>query len=198
MSTRPPEVVLVRHGETAWSRSGKHTGRTDIPLTARGREEARAVGVELRGRRFALVLTSPLRRAEETCRLTGLGAAAARRDELMEWDYGAYEGRTTIDIRKERPGWRLWRDGVPDGETAAQVAKRVDRVVAELRATAGDAAVFAHGHVLRILAVRWLGLQPKAGRLFALDPGTVSILGYERETSVIRMWNRGCAVQRGH
>lgn len=197
MSTPPPEVVLVRHGETAWSRAGKHTGRTDIPLTKRGREEAQAVGVVLRRRQFALVLTSPLRRAEETCRLAGLGAAAARRDGLMEWEYGAYEGRTTIDVRKERPGWSLWRDGVPDGETAAQVGERVDRVIAELRAAAGDAAVFAHGHVLRILAARWLGLRPNDGRLFALDPATVSILGYERETPVVRMWNRSCAVERG-
>lgn len=115
----------------------------------------------------------------------------------MEWEYGAYEGRTTIDVRKERPGWSLWRDGVPDGETAAQVGERVDRVIAELRAAAGDAAVFAHGHVLRILAARWLGLRPNDGRLFALDPATVSILGYERETPVVRMWNRSCAVERG-
>jgi broad specificity phosphatase PhoE len=180
----------VRHGETEWSRAGKHTGRTDIPLTERGREEAQALGVELREHRFALVLTSPLARASETCRLAGLGEAAAPRDELMEWDYGAYEGRTTIDIRRERPGWTLWRDGVPDGETAAQVGERVDRVIAELRAAAGDALVFAHGHVLRVLAARWLGLEPGAGRLFALDPATISVLAYERETPVIRMWNR--------
>jgi probable phosphoglycerate mutase len=197
MSTRPPEVVLVRHGETEWTRAGKHTGRTDIPLTERGREEARAVGVELRERRFALVLTSPLARASETCRLAGLAETAALRDELMEWDYGAYEGRTTIEIRRERPGWTLWREGVPDGETAAQVGERVDRVIPELRAAAGDAAVFGHGHVLRMLAARWLGLEPGAGRLFALDPATVSILGYERETPVIRMWNRSRAVEHG-
>jgi broad specificity phosphatase PhoE len=197
MSTRSAELVLVRHGETEWTRAGRHTGRTDIPLTERGREEAQAVGVELRERRFALVLTSPLTRASETCRLAGLGAAAALRDELMEWDYGAYEGRTTIDIRRERPGWTLWRDGVPDGETAAQVGERVDRVITELRAAAGDAAVFAHGHVLRVLAARWLGLEPRAGRLFALDPATISILGYERETPVIRMWNRSRAVDHG-
>lgn len=196
MSTRPPEVVLVRHGETEWTLSGKHTGRTDIPLTARGRQEAQAVGVELQVRRFALVLTSPLARAAETCRLAGLGDAAVERDELMEWDYGAYEGRKTIDIREERPGWTLWRDGVPDGETAAQVGARVDRVIAELRSVAGEAAVFAHGHLLRVLAARWLGLEPGAGRLFALDPATISILGYERETPVIRMWNRSRAVER--
>jgi broad specificity phosphatase PhoE len=190
MSTHSQEVVLVRHGETEWSRAGKHTGRTDIPLTERGRHEAETVGLELRGRRFALVLTSPLARASETCRLSGLGELAERRDELMEWDYGAYEGRETIDIRKERPGWTLWRDGVPEGETIAQIQARVDRVIAELRSVAGDAAVFAHGHLLRVLAARWLGLEPAAGRLFALDPATISILGYERETPVIRMWNR--------
>jgi broad specificity phosphatase PhoE len=190
MSTHSQEVVLVRHGETEWSRAGKHTGRTDIPLTERGRQEAETVGLELRGRRFALVLTSPLGRASETCRLAGLGELAEQRDELMEWDYGAYEGRETIDIRKERPGWTLWRDGVPEGETIAQIQARVDRVIAELRSVAGDAAVFAHGHLLRVLAARWLGLEPAAGRLFALDPATISILGYERETPVIRMWNR--------
>jgi broad specificity phosphatase PhoE len=190
MSTHLQEVVLVRHGETEWSRAGKHTGRTDIPLTERGRQEAQTVGRELRGRRFALVLTSPLARASETCRLAGLGELAEQRDELMEWDYGAYEGRETIDIRKERPSWTLWRDGVPEGETIAHVEARVDRVIAELRSVAGDAAVFAHGHLLRVLAARWLGLEPAAGRLFALDPATISILGYERETPVVRMWNR--------
>lgn len=190
MAAHSQEVVLVRHGETEWSRDGKHTGRTDIPLTERGRQEAQAVGAELRGRRFALVLTSPLSRAAETCRLAGLGELAQQREELMEWDYGAFEGRKTIDIRKERPGWTLWRDGVPEGETIAQVQARVDRVIAELRSVAGDAAVFAHGHLLRVLAARWLGLEPAAGRLFALDPATISILGYERETPVIRMWNQ--------
>jgi probable phosphoglycerate mutase len=189
MSDRPPEVVLVRHGETEWTLSGQHTGRTDIPLTDRGREEARALAAGLEGRRFALVLTSPLARAAETCDLAGLGEHAARRDELMEWDYGAYEGRKTIEIRQERPGWTLWRDGVPEGETAADVGARVDRVIAELRAADGDAAVFGHGHLLRVLAARWLGLEPDAGRLFALDPATISILGYERETPVIRSWN---------
>ena len=190
MSTRSQEVVLVRHGETEWSRAGKHTGRTDIPLTERGRQEAQALAVELRGRRFALVLTSPLARAAETCRLAGLGDVAEPWEELMEWDYGAYEGRETIDIRKERPGWTLWGDGVPEGETIAQVQARVDRVIAELRSVAGDAAVFAHGHLLRVLAARWLGLEPAAGRLFALDPATISILGYEREAPVVQMWNR--------
>lgn len=183
------DVVLVRHGETEWSRAGRHTGRTDIQLTERGREQARAVGAALRSRRFALVLTSPLERAAETCRLAGYGESAGRRDDLMEWDYGAYEGRKTVDIREERPGWTLWRDGVPDGETAADVGARVDRVIAELRSLAGDAAVFAHGHVLRVLAARWVGLEPVAGQLFALDTATISVLGYERERAVLRSWN---------
>ena len=188
-TTRPPEIVLVRHGETEWTLSGQHTGRTDIPLTEHGREAARAVGAVLKDRHFALVLTSPLARATETCRLAGLGDAAVQRDELREWDYGAYEGRKTVDIRGERPGWSLWRDGVPDGETAAEVAARVDRVISELRDVDGDAAVFSHGHLLRVLAARWLGLEPEAGRLFALDPATISVLGYERESPVIRLWN---------
>ena len=183
------EIVLVRHGETEWSKAGKHTGRTDVPLTDRGREEAEAVGAVLRERRFELVLTSPLARAAETCRLAGFGDVAERRDELREWDYGAYEGRKTVEIREERPEWTLWRDGVPDGETAADVGARVDRVIGELRAADGDAVIFAHGHLLRVLAARWLGLEPAAGRLFALDSGTISILGYEREAPVIRVWN---------
>ena len=184
-----PEVFLVRHGETEWSRTGKHTGRTDIPLTERGREQAIAVGAALRGRPFVLVLTSPLERAAETCRLAGYGEVAEPREELMEWDYGAYEGRKTVDIREERPGWTLWRDGVTGGETAAEVGARADRVIAELRALTGDAAVFAHGHLLRVLAARWIGLAPWAGQLLALDPATISVLGYERETPVLRSWN---------
>jgi broad specificity phosphatase PhoE len=183
------EVVLIRHGETEWSRAGRHTGRTDIPLTEHGRDQARAVGAVLRSRRFALVLTSPLERAAETCRLAGYGEAAERRDELMEWDYGAYEGRKTVEIREERPGWTLWREGVSGGETAADVGARVDRVIAELRSLPGDAAIFAHGHVLRVLAARWVGLEAVAGQLFALDTATISVLGYERETSVLRSWN---------
>jgi broad specificity phosphatase PhoE len=187
------EVVLVRHGETEWSRSGKHTGSTDVPLTERGREQAREVGEALRGRAFALVLTSPLGRALETCRLAGFGEHAEQRDDLMEWDYGAYEGRTTPEVREEQPGWTLWRDSVPDGETIEQVAARVDRVIAELRAASDDSLLFAHGHVLRVLTARWLGLEPAAGALFALDPATLSTLGYERETPVIRLWNQPVA-----
>ena len=189
VSTRPPEIVLVRHGETEWSRAGRHTGRTDVPLTNRGKAGAEAVGRLLRDRQFALVLTSPLARAAETCRLAGFGDGAAQRDDLMEWDYGAYEGRTTIEIRDERPGWTIWRDGVPDGETATDVGARADQVIAELRGAEGDVAVFAHGHLLRVLAARWLGLAPTEGRLFALDPARISVLGHERETPVVRLWN---------
>jgi broad specificity phosphatase PhoE len=181
--------VLVRHGETEWSRDGKHTGRTDIPLSAPGRKQAEALGADLRNRAFARVLTSPLARASETSRLAGFGDRAEGRDELMEWDYGAYEGRKTVDIRKERPGWSLWDDGVPEGETAGQVGERVDRLIAELREVEGDVLVFAHGHLLRVVAARWVGLDPEAGRLFALEPATISVLGYERETPVIRLWN---------
>jgi broad specificity phosphatase PhoE len=187
------EVVLVRHGETEWSRAGKHTGRTDLPLEASGRREAQAVGEALKKRRFALVLTSPLTRAVETCRLAGLGEGAVERKDLREWDYGAYEGRTTAEIRTERPGWSLWRDGAPDGETAAEVGARADRVIAGICSTDGDVALFAHGHLLRVLTARWLDLEPSAGRLFVLDPATISILGYERETSVIRLWNEPVA-----
>jgi probable phosphoglycerate mutase len=183
------EVVLVRHGETEWSRSGRHTGRTEVGLTEHGREQAEAVGAALRDRPFALVLTSPLGRALETCRLAGFGDRAVKRDDLMEWDYGVYEGRTTAEVREERPGWTLWRDGVPEGETVEQVGERVDRMLDDLRPLDGDALLFAHGHVLRVLAARWLGLDPGAGALFALDPATMSTLGYERETSVIRLWN---------
>jgi broad specificity phosphatase PhoE len=184
------EVVLVRHGETEWSRAGKHTGRTDVPLTEQGRRQAEAVGAALGDRDFALVLTSPLGRALDTCRLAGFGDRAEPRDELMEWDYGAYEGRTTSEIREERPGWTLWRDGVREGETIEQVGQRVDRVLEQIRSLEGDALLFAHGHVLRVLTARWLELEPDAGRLFALDPATLSTLGYERETPVIQVWNQ--------
>jgi probable phosphoglycerate mutase len=184
------EVVLVRHGETEWSRAGRHTGRTDVPLTEQGRRQAEAVGAALGDRDFSLVLTSPLGRALETCRLAGFGDRAQPRDELMEWDYGAYEGRTTSEIREERPGWTLWRDGVREGETIEQVGRRVDRVLEQIRSLEGDALLFAHGHVLRVLTARWLELEPDAGRLFALDPATLSTLGCERETPVIQLWNQ--------
>lgn len=192
MGERPPEIVLIRHGETEWSRDGRHTGRTDVPLTATGRDQAELLGRRLGRRGFARVLTSPLQRAVATCGRAGLGAAAEVRPELAEWDYGAYEGRRTVDIRAERPGWSLWRDGAPGGEAAEDVAARVDPVVAELRSAGGDIAVFAHGHVLRVLTARWLGLAPSEGRLFALATTTLSILGYERETPVLLRWNQHC------
>jgi broad specificity phosphatase PhoE len=185
----PVEVLLVRHGETEWSRSGRHTGRTDVPLTDLGRDQAELLGRRLRGRSFALVLTSPLGRARETCRLAGLSEGALVRDDLREWDYGDYEGITTPEIRSRRPDWFLWRDGCPGGETAAEVGARADRVVAELRAAGGDCAVFAHGHVLRVLAARWLGLPPQEGSLLGLSTATLSILGYERQTPVVWLWN---------
>ena len=189
MTGETQEIVLVRHGETEWSRSGKHTGRTDVPLTEGGRSQARMVGAALRNRRFAAVWTSPLQRALETCRLAGFGEVALPSDELVEWDYGEYEGRTTLEIRRERPGWTLWRDGVPGGETVEEVEARVDRALADVASVGGDVLIFAHGHVLRVLAARWLGLEPADGRLFALDPATLSVLGYEREARVIRLWN---------
>jgi broad specificity phosphatase PhoE len=183
------EIVLARHGETEWSRDGRHTGRTDIPLTENGRREALQLGEALKQWSFARVLSSPLQRALETCRLAGLGDRVEITEDLVEWDYGEYEGITTAQIRELRPGWNLWRDGCPRGETAADVGRRVDRVLAELEGVDGDVAVFAHGHVLRVMAARWVGLPPESGALFALNTGTLSVLGYERETRVVRRWN---------
>jgi broad specificity phosphatase PhoE len=183
------ELVLVRHGETEWSRDLKHTGRTDVPLTEDGRREAERLRLALAGRRFTRVLTSPLQRAAETCRLAGLGDVAETTDALLEWDYGEYEGITTKEIRASRPRWFLWRDGCPGGETAADVGARVDPLVEQLARLDGDVAIFSHGHVLRVLTARWLTLGPEAGALFALGTGTLSILGFEREVRVIRRWN---------
>jgi broad specificity phosphatase PhoE len=192
------EIVLVRHGETEWSRDRRHTGRTDIPLTEAGRREAEELRDALTEWSFARVLSSPLARALDTCRLAGLGEGAELSDDLVEWDYGEYEGITTAQIRKRRPGWSLWRDGCPGGETAADVGRRADRVIAALDGPDGDVALFAHGHVLRVLAARWLGLGPQAGALLKLDTGTLSALGYERETRVITRWNApvAAAVER--
>ena len=181
-------LYLARHGETEWSLSKQHTGRTDIPLTDNGRRQAEALGELFGGRPVEGVYSSPLGRAEETARLAGFPGAEPR-DELLEFDYGEYEGRTTADIRDERPGWYLWRDGCPGGETPAQVAERVGRLIDELRQRDADAVLFAHGHVLRALAARWLGLGPEAGGLFALETATVSTLGYEREVPVMWEWN---------
>lgn len=183
------QIWLVRHGETEWSASGQHTGRTDIPLTPGGERQAAALGRLLDKHPFALVLTSPLARARETCRLTGYGNASVITDDLREWDYGDYEGRTTADIRKEVPDWSIWAGPVPGGETIGQVAQRARRVIDRAAAAGGDAALFAHGHILRVLAACWLGLAPDGGRLLALGTASLSVLGYERETRVITGWN---------
>lgn len=183
------EVVLVRHGETEWTISRQHTGSSDIPLTDHGRDQARALAARLAGRSFSRVLTSPLGRARETCRLAGLADAAEVVEGLREWDYGEYEALTTAEIRERRPDWDLWRDGCPGGEVAAAVAARVDPIVAELRELEGDAALFAHGHVLRVLAARWLELSPEAGARLALSTATLCVLGWERETAVTWLWN---------
>ena len=182
--------MLVRHGETAWTVSGQHTGRTDIPLTDVGVRQAEALAVLLAGRRFVRVLTSPLERATETCRRAGFGDRAQPTADLLEWDYGDYEGRTTAEIRAEVPGWSIWRDGVPGGESIEAVGRRVDRIIASVRLGDGDVALFGHGHTLRVLAARWLGLPPSDGRLLALDPATVGVLGWEREVPVVRRWNQ--------
>jgi broad specificity phosphatase PhoE len=183
------EVLLMRHAETAWSREGRHTGRTDIPLTEQGRAAARARAAALRARRFELVLVSPLLRARETCELCGLGAEAQLRPELMEWDYGEYEGLTTPQIQAERPAWSLWRDGCPGGESAADVGSRADRVIGELRAASGEVAVFSHGHMLRVLGARWIELGPEQGERLGLSTGAICVLGYERRTPVLALWN---------
>ena len=187
MPDRTPEVVLVRHGETAWSASGRHTGRTDVPLTDRGRAQARAIGAALSGRTFAVVLTSPAGRATDTCRLAGFEGTVD--EDLREWDYGEHEGRTTPDIRRSDPGWTVWRGPIPGGEGIDEVADRADRVVERLAAAGADAAVFSHGHFLRLLTARWLELPAVEGRRFVLDTATVSVLGTEREVRAVLRWN---------
>jgi broad specificity phosphatase PhoE len=181
-------MVLLRHGATEWSLSGQHTGRTDIPLLDLGRRQARAAGALLRDETFALVLASPLQRASETCALAGF--LGQPEPDLMEWDYGEYEGRTSADIGTEHPGWSLWVDGVPGGERAADVGRRVDRVIERARQVDGDTLCVAHGHLLRVLAARWLGLPPVGGRLLALDAGSVCHLGWDHESPVVVHWNR--------
>lgn len=184
----PGKIWLIRHGETVWSLAGKHTSRTDLPLTARGEQRAADVGRLLGGRSFAPVLASPLRRALDTCRLAGYGAEVE--PNLREWDYGEYEGRTTAEIQAGNPGWTIWTAPPPGGETAADVGARADRVIARALAAGGDVALFGHGHMLRVLAARWLGLEPAGGQLLALSTGSVSVLGYERGTHVVQLWNR--------
>ena len=180
---------LIRHGETAWTISGAHTGSTDLALTEQGRQRAMSVGSALAGKKFSLVLSSPLIRALDTCRLAGLGDAVQIEPRMREWNYGDYEGKSTHDIRETRPGWYLWRDGVPDGETAEQVGVRADAVIERAMSAQGDVALFSHGHFLRILGARWLGLDATGGRLLALDTASISVLGFERDVRVIKRWN---------
>jgi len=183
------ELWLIRHGETEWSLSGAHTGRTDLPLTKVGEERAAKIAPKLAGHPFALVLTSPLQRARRTCELAGLGNEAQIEPNLTEWDYGAYEGLTSADIQRERPGWAIFRDGVVGGETIDQVGARAQAVIDRALRVNGDVALFAHGHILRILTACWLGLTPEAGRFFALGTAAISTLGHEHVTRVIQRWN---------
>jgi probable phosphoglycerate mutase len=184
------EIWLIRHGETEWSLSGQHTSRTDIPLTDHGRKRAVEIRDYLESREFSLVLTSPRQRAQETCRIAGLGDVAQVDESLSEWDYGQYEGRTTADIRKEQAGWSVWDSTPPGGESLDQVAARCQKVISRSLAAGGRVALFSHAHLLRILAATWIGLSPKAGSLLALGTGSVSTLSFERETRVIQTWNR--------
>jgi broad specificity phosphatase PhoE len=182
-------ILLIRHGETEWSVSGQHTGNTDIPLTDAGRRQGEALGRRLTAWNFTRVLSSPLSRALETCRLAGLGDRAEITEDLREWDYGEYEGRRTADIRQERPGWTVWAGGVPGGETVEEVGRRADRVLEQARAAGGDVALFAHGHMLRVIGARWVELPPAFGARLGLSTATISVLGWERETAVIHRWN---------
>jgi broad specificity phosphatase PhoE len=186
-----PMVCLARHGETAWSLTGQHTSLTDLPLTEHGERNARNLGKRLRGLTFVKVFTSPLQRAARTCELAGFKAAAETDRDLVEWNYGDYEGRRTAEILAERPGWQLFRDGCPGGESPDQIAARADRVVRRVRAVPGNVLLFSSGHFLRVLAARWLGLEPAAGKFLMLNTASLSALGYEHDLSqpVIRLWN---------
>jgi broad specificity phosphatase PhoE len=188
MESTSQRVFLVRHGETEWSRTGRHTGRTDVPLNDEGKRQAEVLGRALQGRKFT-VRTSPLERARETCRLAGFDSAQVD-DDLREWDYGDYEGRTTLEIRERVPDWSVWLSPIVNGESLDQVAERARQVIRRVVETAdGDVALFAHGHILRIFSACWIGLPPVTGQLLALDTATISVLGYERQTRVIRHWN---------
>lgn len=191
MGSERHKVVLARHGETEWSKSWKHTSYTDIPLTENGRARAESLVPQMAKWDFALVLSSPLVRAFETCRIAGLANRAEIEPDLVEWNYGEYEGITTAEIRKTVPGWTVFSHPSPGGETAEQVAERVDRVIARARAADGDVVLFAHGHVLRVLTARWLELDPRMGKHFVLSTGTVSVLGWERDTPALELWNSG-------
>jgi len=186
-----PAVYLARHGETAWSNSGRHTGTTDLPLTERGERNARRLGTRLRAQSFAKILTSPLQRASRTCGLAGFGALASVEHGLVEWNYGEYEGKTTNEIQEQRPGWEIFQDGCPGGESALDVARRADAVINGLHAVHGDVLLFSHGHFLRVLAARWLGLDPGMGRYLLLGTAALSIVGYHygRNDPVICLWN---------
>ncbi len=187
-----PEIYLVRHGETEWSATGKHTGRTDIPLTAAGEEAARQLAARLQGLSFAAVWSSPSQRAFNTCLLAGFGSVAVKNEDLAEWDYGAYEGMTTRQILSQTPDWRLFRDGCPGGERASDVGARADRIVSLLRTVEADVLVFSSAHFLRVLAARWLGLPPEDAACFVLDTASISVLGYEHDLNepVVRRWNQ--------
>jgi broad specificity phosphatase PhoE len=184
-----PQIVLVRHGETAWSRSGQHTGRTDIPLLEDGRRMGQALEAPLRAWSFAAVWTSPLRRASETCALSGHGVTARENPDLMEWDYGDYEGKTGKEIRASKPEWTIWKDGPLGGETVEQIGARVDRAMEEVRRVQGNVLLFSHGHFLRVFAARWLGLPPSEGRLFALSTASLSVLGWDGAQPQLVSWN---------
>jgi probable phosphoglycerate mutase len=185
-------LYLARHGDTAWTENGKHTGRTDIPLNEHGEEHARQLGERLRGFSFVRVFTSPLVRASRTCALAGFGAAAEVDPDLVEWDYGKFDGRTTADVLKEWPGWEMFRDGCPGGETADDVAARADRFIAKVQKIGGDVLTFSSGHMIRMIAGRWCGLAPTAGRIFFCRPASVGVLGFEhnqRDQPILNLWN---------
>ncbi len=189
MSPAQDTAVLIRHAETEWTLSGQHTGRTDLPLTDHGRDAARTLAPRLAATEFALVLVSPSRRAVETCELCGLGPLAQTREDLLEWDYGDYEGLTSPQIEERRPGWSLWRDGCPGGESAADVGARADRVIEEINAAPGVVAIFSHGHALRVLGARWIELDPTGGARLGLAPGAICRLGHEHGLSILAAWN---------
>jgi probable phosphoglycerate mutase len=189
MPAKAQKIYLLRHGETEWSRAGRHTGTTDLPLTESGRAAARALGPALAAESFYWVLTSPLARARETCELAGLGPRAEIDADLAEWNYGEYEGRTSDDIQAQRPGWVIFRDGCPGGESPDEIAARADRVIARVRAVQGNVALFAHGHILRVFVSRWIGLAPRAGENFLLDTSTLSVLSYYGDAAALQTWN---------
>jgi broad specificity phosphatase PhoE len=198
MSSALPKLYLARHGDTAWTDSLQHTGRTDLPLNERGEAHARQLGEHLQLFSFACVFTSPLQRASKTCELAGFGEVAQVDRDLVEWDYGRFEGKRTSDVLKERPGWELYRDGCPDGEAPADVAMRADRFIARVRGSAGDVLAFSSGHIIRMIAARWLGLPAATGRFFFCDPASVGVLGFEhnsREQPVLRLWNFVCQLR---